>query len=133
MQEIKQALFDRAVKGLASQGFEPSFLPGGDTCAYRGEDGKRCAVGHLMPDEAYRPEMEGRNIRDLVEDMGFDLTRLAGAPPALGEAEQGELADFLLFLQGCHDAAYRPGTMRNELRDFAEEHGLTLPPVLRLP
>ncbi len=30
-----------------------------DTCAYRSPDGKKCAVGILIKDEFYGPDLEG--------------------------------------------------------------------------
>lgn len=137
MQEIKQALFDRAVKGLASQGFAPSYLPDNGTCAYRGEDGKRCAVGHLIPDAVYKPEMEGHNALDLLAPgsswgAGLRATDLEGmAGYDIDEGQEQELAEFLFGLQGCHDSTASPGVMRVELQDFADLHGLALPPELR--
>lgn len=32
------------------------------TCLYRGYEGKKCAAGHLIPDEAYSHSMEGRGV-----------------------------------------------------------------------
>lgn len=29
---------------------------------YRGPEGRKCAVGHLLPDELYRPSMEGMSV-----------------------------------------------------------------------
>lgn len=138
MQEIKQALFNKAVKGLARQGFAPSYLPDGEgTCAYRGEDGKRCALGHLIPDAVYKPEMEGHNALDLLAPGGSwgtglrvtDLEGMAGYD--IDEDQEQQLAEFLFGLQGCHDSAASPGVMRVELQDFADLHGLALPPTLR--
>ena len=44
---------------LKEQG-KPSFSDG--TCQYRAKDGCRCAVGHIIPDDYYLPEMEGFNV-----------------------------------------------------------------------
>lgn len=45
----KQAMFNAAYIGLAGQGFERSFVEG-EGCMYRGRDGKKCAIGHCLPD-----------------------------------------------------------------------------------
>lgn len=37
-------------------------------CAYRGQNGTACAVGCLIPDEMYRPEMEGKLVYTLMGD-----------------------------------------------------------------
>ena len=42
------------------------------TCLYRGEDGKKCAIGLLIPKEKYNYEMEkygGINTNHLVRDI----------------------------------------------------------------
>jgi hypothetical protein len=128
-QEQKQAYFDAAVAGLASQGFTRAVHDGG-SCAYRGVGGKKCALGHLIPDERYEPEMEG----------GVN----AAVRAVLGRDDIED--DFYWFskLQNCHDLAYTldsetgttrrfdsPNDMKRKLVQFAESEGLSLPGVLR--
>lgn len=36
-------------------------------CQYRGEDGVKCAVGWLIPDEYYTPLMEGKGVLRLLD------------------------------------------------------------------
>ncbi|MGF6839870.1 hypothetical protein QF001_003737 [Paraburkholderia youngii] len=38
-------------------------------CVYRAPDGKRCAVGAVIPDEAYDESLENRSVRNLVERL----------------------------------------------------------------
>lgn len=40
-------------------------------CVYRGDNGAKCAAGHLIPDEDYRPSMEGKGWRGLIESYKF--------------------------------------------------------------
>lgn len=51
----KQQAFEKAITGILTQGrisfSEPS-------CKYRGEDGDKCAIGWLIPDEIYDKKME---------------------------------------------------------------------------
>jgi hypothetical protein len=35
-------------------------------CMYRGRNGNRCAVGHLISDDIYDPKMEGLGISNLL-------------------------------------------------------------------
>lgn len=110
----QQKLFNRTVRGLASQGFERSMAPLGDGCAYRGQDGCRCAIGWLIPNKRYSPDLEGwgasrRCVRKAVA---------AGSP------------GFLAYLQRCHDQGRTPDEMKKNLRAFASDHGLALPKVL---
>jgi hypothetical protein len=63
----------------AYDGTFPSVTEKGE-CLYRGPNGTRCAVGLLIPDEAYFPALEGMNVRHFFEKVnvldvpeGFDL------------------------------------------------------------
>lgn len=50
-----QEAFDKAVSGVIKQGSK-SFTSNG--CKYRGPNGLKCAVGHLIPNDIYEPDME---------------------------------------------------------------------------
>lgn len=52
---VKTHLLTQRVRALDSDGM----------CLYRGEGGKRCAVGCLIPDEAYSESLEGYGIGSL--------------------------------------------------------------------
>lgn len=61
-------------------------------CMYRGPNGLKCAIGHLIPDELYSPEMEGMSARMVIEGvLEIPLTK-----------EQGNLFN---ALQRSHDFA----------------------------
>lgn len=51
------------------QSFENSAdnLVFGAACAYRGQNGSKCAVGCLIPDELYSPDMEDKRIFAIIE------------------------------------------------------------------
>lgn len=67
------------------------------SCSYRGFDGARCAVGWLIPDEIYSPEMEGYKISGIVGK--YSLTdNIYGLP-----SEITQNLNFLASLQGAHD------------------------------
>lgn len=53
----KQGLFDLIVSKVLEQGM-PSADEGG-YCMYRGIEGRKCAIGHLIPDDIYDSKMEG--------------------------------------------------------------------------
>lgn len=55
----RQAAFITMVNHMRTQGRQ-SFDEAGETCAYRGVGGLRCAVGALIPDTAYYSGIEGR-------------------------------------------------------------------------
>lgn len=37
------------------------------SCLYRHPDGRACAVGLIMPDSYYKPEMESKIVTDLID------------------------------------------------------------------
>lgn len=120
-----QQLFDFVAWHLLEQG-APSLRTvvdeadgrlGNITCAYRGQEGRMCAVGCLLRDDEYVPNMEGRSARGL-KDHGKLPVRLY---PHI---------DLLMRLQILHDSGRRlaPTLVRSlwtqGLRDLARREGL---------
>lgn len=60
-----QEAFNIAAPAMLAQG-RRSMLLGSieaqSACAYRSPDALKCAIGQLIPDADYRPEMEGRGV-----------------------------------------------------------------------
>jgi hypothetical protein len=108
----KQEIFNKVSAHLLRQG-EGSLLPDGG-CAYRGEHGLKCAIGVLIPDELYTPEIEDKDVHGLpsglLESLGF-----------FGEDE----LTFLSGLQKIHDR-FPPILWGTRLTAFAKVHNLTL-------
>jgi hypothetical protein len=117
MKARRQAWFNMAYAGLRSQGFTHSWRPNTTACAYRGEGGRRCAVGWLIPDEEYNPLMEGSSCMWLL-DGPFCPRSLRGI--------DGSDAAFLSLLQKAHDA-YIEEAIQERLHRIAEDYGLTVP------
>lgn len=114
-----QEVFNVAVAGLASQGFERSMTDARNySCAYRGNGDRRCAIGWCIPDDLYDPETEG--IRPLVARF----RRVYGA------LFHGVDFSELTVLQEAHDMAADAADMRARLREFAKLYKLALPAVL---
>ena len=71
-----QETYDTVVEHLLKQG-GPSMLKGSNvTCAYRGDNGRKCAAGILIPDDRYHPNMENKSVkawdvRDVIEELGY--------------------------------------------------------------
>ena len=105
----KQEIFDTVVKHLAKQKTK-SVLPrphGNDMqCVYRGEGGMKCAVGCLIPDELYDPDMEGDTVDQLA-----DLNKL---PEDLVEH-----VSLLYNLQFAHDYSADIAELKSNLRNSA--------------
>lgn len=92
-----QQVYDTVVSHLLQQG-ERSLRPDGATCAYRGEGGLKCAVGVLIKDEFYLPEIEGVVVGG---DARIELALyLSGVIPSEGRYRYLHL---LGELQGIHD------------------------------
>lgn len=110
-----QALFDKALTGIRQQG---GFAVNGTLgCAYRTRDGRKCAVGHLIPDEIYKPDMEGH---------GADVVWERVSPGATNK----ELC-LVTKLQGAHDTSEFCGNMdsfESEMACIADSFGLTYTP-----
>ena len=67
---------------------------GGVICAYRGDEGRKCAVGHLIPDDRYVPEMEAKSVSNLLTHY----------PLALGKVPSTAMLKVLQFTQVTHDS-----------------------------
>jgi len=100
----RQEIFDYVTPLLFAQG-ERSMLEGGTTCAYRGVDGMRCAVGFLIPDELYSYGLEGKSAMDVDitkrlnnviltdDDLGLFLTDLQDVHDGWTSGEKADLFD----------------------------------------
>ena len=150
-----QEIFNLAYLGMAKQGWQPSYSDGG--CKYLTSDGKRCAIGHAIPD-AFITKMP---FQGSVRALKF--TPALSDPSTTGEYHYNGQIDYLtntvyfhdaekvaafqgvkeLFsnvsnktleaLQSCHDRPTlndgdsAPETMPTFFHMFAAEHGLTIP------
>lgn len=66
----------------------------GDTCAYRVPGSlNRCAIGALIPDDVYSPDMERQRVEDII----------TSDYPALMSIFDGVETDYLSALQRAHD------------------------------
>lgn len=97
-----QEIFDKVTIHLLTQG-EPSVNEATSSCMYRGDGGRMCAVGVLIPDHAYDRRMEGKSITDVLS--AFDnLQNLAPHTELLqqlqGVHDQLDLADWPEALDG---------------------------------
>lgn len=95
-EEVHWNLMGEAIKQVVAQGCQ-SICEEGDYCAYRGDNGLKCAVGFLIKDEYYYLDLENKLPTDdavkevLEKSVGFELT-------------YDELY-ILERLQSCHDNA----------------------------
>lgn len=115
--ELQQA-FEASVRQMFAQG-KPAQNDKG-VCMYRGPNGTKCAVGALIPDEAYSEDMEQNILSVLVEIDEFS----AVLPPILLEN-----VTFFQGLQHIHDDELNwvnSEVLSNALIDFGSVHGLSV-------
>lgn len=97
-----QALYDFIVIEVREQG-RPSMTPSGRHCAYRGTDGAKCAVGHLIASSEYREVIEGNHVfNEVVWEAVSKNPLVKAAIEANGEYDVKEL---LSNMQQAHDDA----------------------------
>lgn len=96
-----QEIFDTVVDHLIKQG-KPAMQGSGKDrqCAYRGEEGTKCAVGCLIKDEFYNPLFEGdwAGAPEVVKALAkSEVVPIGGAD---------DTVNLLCDLQSVHDSTY---------------------------
>jgi hypothetical protein len=96
----QQQIFDKVSTHLLAQNKRSSFIKdsGQEYCRYR-QDGLMCAVGCLIPDDKYEPEMENQ----LVE-----APRVLNSLTAIVDVKDDEVIGLLVKLQEIHDNTSPP-------------------------
>lgn len=123
-----QQIFDTVATHLITQGVRSETkVPDTDIedrvrCCYRGPNSLMCAVGCLIPDEAYHDNMEDRTAESVIGECAAD-----GEPWA---EELEPHADLLSALQSIHDRE-KPEDWPFALSKLANTEGLTMPQILQ--
>lgn len=127
-----QQVFDAALFGIRKQQYVKS-ISAGRGCAYRGDHGLKCGIGHAIPDACYNPLFDGINLSTSIGMMlanshkDFDvLRRLFGGVPLR----------VLKDIQTAHDSMLSAYTSKNNkqeweqrMKDIAVAYDLTYTPV----
>lgn len=95
-----QEIFDTVYEGLKAQGCGSANSAG---CAYKGENGTKCAVGWLIPDEVYTEDIESTGIRCQRDRASRSPTEIETLMCDLGYTSSQ--LDLLSALQTAHDCA----------------------------
>lgn len=120
-----QEIFNKALFGIRQQNYEQS--DNGDSCAYRGNNGTKCAVGHCIDDTTAErwDSFDGSGISNIqlkhFEDYNqfFDVEQLP----------------LLQNLQACHDnylgVSRWNGSLKfeQEMKNIAQQFNLVYTPV----
>lgn len=124
----KQEIFDTVLNGLRNQKI-PSYKrrdTGDVECLYRGPEGRKCAAGMLIPDDQYRPDMEGQPFVWLVNGT---YKHFADVPDHLVEHR-----NFITSLQQLHDrwaeGAYGYYSWEGQMKSLATSNGLQYNPAV---
>lgn len=115
MNDVNQKTYDTVKAHLLTQGEQSMILLLRDdlrspVCAYRGDDARKCAIGCLIPDDKYKPEMDPSGIVSLLKAHGSEI---------LGEYAKSD-TELLVSLQRIHDG-YDPSSWAEELAILAME------------
>jgi hypothetical protein len=101
-----QQVFDQVATHLLKQK-RRSEGKGSGLCAYKSENGRKCAAGCLISDAEYKPEFEGNNWREMISRHKV---------PAYHE-------ELILTLQSLHDKVPPPEWCEG-LRKIAKTYDL---------
>lgn len=118
LNETMQHIFDTVVPLLIQQG-KSSMRMNLDgynySCMYRGDNGSKCAIGWLIADDRYSPDLEHNGAVSVMESLNWmpnpdlNLTQFSG---------DKVFHNFLHDLQVCHDNASESTKF---VRHFKEE------------
>lgn len=101
-------LTQNAKSWASSEGWSEHMI---STCSYRGDFGRMCAIGCLIPDERYTNSIEGGSVQSYqVKNILYDMSI-------------EEHIDMLVRLQYVHDGI-AVSEWRNKLRQVAKEYSL---------
>ncbi len=117
-----QEIFDRVTEHLLAQG-RACKSQEDSSCFYR-MGPLRCAVGCLIPDERYSPELEGFEL----DGVGRVAEALVDVIPTHG-AQRRTALGVLRALQNCHHQVH-PKNWPKRLERVAEVYVLAMPEVL---
>ena len=110
----KQETYDKVCSHLLTQRAKSLHNKHEDiqSCAYRGDEGRTCAIGCLIADAYYNPSMEGVGVENMSVQKAL---RFSGVDLSF--------TNLLAKLQSVHDV-YEVEDWETRLRAIAEKEGL---------
>ncbi len=120
----KQEIFNKVWDWFVTKGYPRSKDLQG-ACRYRGDNGTKCPVGVLIPDDLYTPMMEGAAAsRACILITNYSTE---GAKFVASLTEESNSAQLLSELQAVHDDGDRNEDMTRDLRQVAYMYKLSIP------
>lgn len=115
-----QEIFNQVYLGIIKQG-KPSVDKDG-YCVYRGEDNCKCAVGFLIPDDEYDPEMETFSFSSFLKfdgDQTYKMVRALQIFHDIGEELVRANVDHIKWIEHFKASA----------KEYAQKNNLEVPEV----
>lgn len=116
-----QEIFDTVVAHLRKQNSK-AIDKGDYLCRYRDTEGRKCAVGCLIPDDDYSSDIEGKSIVHLIDGVYF--------LPSYLRREFAANNQLLIELQDLHDQV-PVINWENEFQNIAERFELKFTPACK--
>ena len=113
-----QEIHDIIKQGLESQQWQQS-LDKWNRCMYRSKNGRKCAVGHILPDEFYTKHIEGLQLDGVLFKSRKCKPFFAGL-----NTHNDDKISFLYEMQDCHDRNNSPSRMKREFEDISNRYRL---------
>ena len=117
-----QEIFNKVYKHMLKQGRRSLLNYMDGMCAYRGNDGLKCAVGCLIEDENYFFGLERFSAHSVA-------VQVALAKSGVDNIHQGNTLELIGALQKIHDMT-EPSSWERNLKAVALNYGLTVPELL---
>lgn len=132
----KQEIFNKALFGIREQNYKRSMKNVGElheACAYRGEGGLKCAIGHCLPDAlalACDASAHGASIEYLlsIDPDTLDDPMQQELREVLGVTNLSIDVRFLSYLQDTHDCMETPRGFETEMQSIAAQYDLEYTP-----
>jgi hypothetical protein len=129
LKEAKQAAFNGAVRGLASQGWKQSSSD--DGCVLnRGTPGIHCAIGWLIPwdSQKHLANNSETDVSIMVEEKILPDALVKPLRDFVKDYTKDSFYQFLGGLQSCHDnSEAEPRLLLSSFREFGRSRRLTWP------
>ena len=129
-QEIFNKVWQHAVVENQPLSYKGIYGKARITCEYRGQNGSRCWIGVVMPDEAYNPKFDTNDY-----PRATDVLTLRRFYPRVRKFLHGAGREFLKAIQEAHDIMatnefydwHETKSARERLMVIATDYGLHIP------